>query len=225
MPSRIVRFVKILIVIDGHICATAVIATNQGRGASPLVFLVTLFHDAFYCPPDEFRHRYAPLLRDLFERSRLTLSKLNLRPNHPSLLELHHDVNLTRDANTRRCDDSRSAEARRRKKGPTDSSSVWLRCSSSRASTGQLDWAEGVMLRPVALDVGLSKPGVWWRRRDLNLRPRAYEFLAVGLAVVLGRSLVVDFSGPQAKKRSGWIPATGARSARISPSSTDPKTG
>jgi hypothetical protein len=87
---------------------------------------------------------------------------------------------------------------------------VWLRCSSSRASTGQLDWAEGVMLRPVALDVGLSKPGVWWRRRDLNLRPRAYEFLAVGLAVVLGRSLVVDFR--VRKPKAKWMDSGDRRS-------------
>jgi hypothetical protein len=33
---------------------------------------------------------------------------------------------------------------------------------------------------------GLYKPDFWWRRRDSNLRHRAYEFSGVGFAVVLG---------------------------------------
>jgi len=41
----------------------------------------------------------------------------------------------------------------------------------------------------------------WWRRRNSNLRPRAYEFPDAGFALVLGYSPATDFWLLQAKNR------------------------
>jgi len=60
----------------------------------------------------------------------------------------------------------------------------------------------------------LCKPMLWWRRRDSNLRPRAYEFLAVRFVGVRRHSLMSGFRRSQAKKRGERLPAAGCGSPR-----------
>jgi hypothetical protein len=54
----------------------------------------------------------------------------------------------------------------------------------------------------------------WWWRRDSNLRPRAYEFLAVGFVVSRCSSLLSGFSRRQAKNRDERLPTAGSGSPR-----------
>src|SRR5438067_2485711 len=54
----------------------------------------------------------------------------------------------------------------------------------------------------------------WWRRRDLNLRPRAYEFLAVGFAAGRNRSPTAAFWRKHGKKRDERLPAAASGSLR-----------
>ena len=52
---------------------------------------------------------------------------------------------------------------------------------------------------PRLLSFGFHKPVLWWRRRDLNLRPRAYEFLAARCVGGRCRSLMSGFRHRQPK--------------------------
>lgn len=74
-----------------------------------------------------------------------------------------------------------------------------------------------------------STSQIIWRRRDSNLRPRAYKFSGVEFAAVLGYSSSVGFCHHQAKHRddrtsateSGWTrtSANGRRNGRSESSS------
>jgi hypothetical protein len=51
---------------------------------------------------------------------------------------------------------------------------------------------------------------LWWRRRDLNLRPRAYEFLAVGFVGGRRNSLMSSFGQKHVSNRGERLPAAGS---------------